>query len=116
MSGDEFCIHFQRAVELIGRRWCGSIARALLTGPRRFTELRRALPDISDRALSQRLRELEAEGIVLRRVSAGPPVEVAYQLSDKGRDLEQVIDEVERWAHDWLAGSSPHDAQERAHP
>jgi DNA-binding HxlR family transcriptional regulator len=116
VNGEEFCLHFQQAVELIGRRWCGTIARALLPGPRRYTELKRAIPQISDSALSQRLRELEAEGVVIRRVSAGPPVEVAYELSAKGRDLEQVIDGVERWAHEWLAGSSPHDTYERAHP
>ena len=116
MNGDDFCLQFQQAVELIGRRWCGTIARALLPGPRRYTELRRAIPDISDRALSQRLRELEAEGIVIRRVSIGPPVEVAYELSAKGRDLEQVIAAVERWAHEWLGGSAPHHAYERAHP
>ena len=115
-NGEEFCLHFQQAVELIGRRWCGTIARALLPGPRRFTELRRAIPQISDRALSQRLRELEAEGVVIRRVSTGPPVEVAYELSAKGRDLEQVIDGVERWAHEWLAGSCPHHTYERALP
>ena len=105
MNGEDFCLEFQQAVELIGRRWCGTIARALLPGPRRFTELRRAIPDISDRALSQRLRELEAEGVVIRRVSTGPPVKVAYELSSKGRDLEHVIDGVERWAH---SGSGAH--------
>jgi DNA-binding HxlR family transcriptional regulator len=116
VSGEDFCLEFQQAVELIGRRWCGTIARALLPGPRRFTELRRSIPEISDRALSQRLRELEAEGVVIRRVSTGPPVEVAYELSSKGRDLEHVIDGVERWAHEWLGGSSPHHTYERAHP
>jgi DNA-binding HxlR family transcriptional regulator len=115
VNGEDFCLEFQQAVELIGRRWCGTIARALLPGPRRFTELRRAIPQISDRALSQRLRELEAEGVVIRRVSTGPPVEVAYELSAKGRDLEQIIDGVEHWAHEWL-GSSPHHTYERAHP
>ena len=103
MNDADFCLEFQQAVELIGRRWCGTIARALLPGARRFTELRRAIPEISDRALSQ-------------RVSTGPPVEVAYELSSKGRDLEQVIDGVERWAHEWLGGSSPHHTYERAHP
>jgi DNA-binding HxlR family transcriptional regulator len=116
VTGEDFCLQFQQAVELIGRRWCGTIARALLPGARRYTELRRAIPEISDRALSQRLRELEAEGIVIRRVSIGPPVEVAYELSAKGRDLEQIIAAVERWAHEWLGGSAPHDAYERAHP
>ncbi len=102
MSEHEFCAAFQRAVELIGRRWCGAIARALLDGPRYFAELERAIPDISGRALSQRLKELEAEGIVVRRVEATSPVRVRYELTEKGRALESVVAEVERWAHDWL--------------
>jgi DNA-binding HxlR family transcriptional regulator len=102
MTGPDFCPTFQRAVELIGRRWCGAIARALLGGPLRFAELERALPDISARALSQRLKELEREGIVLRRVERGGPVRVSYELTAKGRDLEDVIERVEVWAHEWM--------------
>ena len=71
------------------------------------------LPTVRSRSGCGRL---EAEGVVIRRVSTGRPVEVAYELSAKGRDLEQVIDGVERWAHEWLAGSSPHHTYERAHP
>jgi DNA-binding HxlR family transcriptional regulator len=97
----EFCATFQRAVELIGRRWCGSIARALLDGPRYFAELERAIPHISGRALSQRLKELEAEGVLVRSVEAGSPVRVRYALTEKGRALEDVVSAVERWAHDW---------------
>ena len=92
------------------------ILRELLFGARRFNEIRRGMPMISRTLLGQRLRELEAEGVVIRRVSTGPPVEVAYELSSKGRDLEHVIDGVERWAHEWLGGSSPHHTYERAHP
>jgi DNA-binding HxlR family transcriptional regulator len=96
-----FCPTFRRAVELLGRSWNGAIARALLGGPLRFSELARALPGISDRALAQRLKELEAAGVVVRRVDAGTPVRVEYALTDKGAALEEVVAAVERWAHDW---------------
>lgn len=97
-----FCPYFQQAVELVGRRWCGAIARALLDGPRRFSELERSIPDISARALTQRLRELEAEGILAREVEPTSPVRVTYALTAKGRDLEEVVTSLERWAHEWL--------------
>jgi DNA-binding HxlR family transcriptional regulator len=98
----EFCPYFQRAVELLGRRWCGAIARALLGGPRRFSELERAIPDISGRALAQRLRELEGEGILERRVVPSIPVRVTYELTEKGRALDVVMDHLESWANEWL--------------
>ena len=101
MSRD-FCPRFQQAVELVGRRWCGAIARALLDGPLRFSELERAIPEISARALTQRLRELEAEGVVERVVEASSPVRVSYALSEKGRALEEVVTGLERWADDWV--------------
>ena len=102
MSGREPVRTFQQAVELLGRRWCGAIARALLDGPRYFAELERGIPEISGRALSQRLKELEAEGIVERRVEASSPVRVRYELTPKGRALEDVFAAVELWARDWL--------------
>jgi DNA-binding HxlR family transcriptional regulator len=104
LSGDldvTFCPTFQQAVELLGRRWTGALARALLAGPLRFSELARAIPQISDRALSQRLKELEAECIVERRVETDAPVRVAYALTRKGEALEQVIRQIEAWAHEW---------------
>jgi DNA-binding HxlR family transcriptional regulator len=106
MSERAFCGAFQQAVELIGRRWSGAIARALLDGPRYFSELARAIPEISPRALSQRLKELEAEGILVRRVEESSPVRVRYELTEKGRSLERVVDEVERWAHAWAGRAS----------
>ncbi len=98
-----FCPYFQEAVELIGRRWCGAVARELLARPRRFSELERAIPDISPRLLTQRLRELEAAGLVRRLVEPGPPVQVRYELTERGLDLGAVVAEIERWAHRWLA-------------
>ena len=99
----EFCPYFQQAVELVGRRWSGAITRALLPGPLRFSELERALPGVTGRALTARLRELEAQGVLAREVEASSPVRVRYALTDKGRALEEVVTGVERWAHDWLA-------------
>jgi DNA-binding HxlR family transcriptional regulator len=98
----DFCPQFQHAVELVGRRWCGAIARALLDGPLRFSELERAIPDISARALTQRLRELEDEGVVERLVEPSRPVRVQYALTEKGRALEEVVTGLERWADAWV--------------
>jgi DNA-binding HxlR family transcriptional regulator len=103
----DFCPYFQEAIELVGRRWSGAITRALLDGPRRFSELTRAIPDITDRGLSLRLKELEGEGIVERKVVPTSPPRVSYELTDKGVALQGVVDQVERWAHDWLMARDP---------
>ena len=96
-----FCPQFHHAVELIGRRWTGAIVRVLLQGPHRFSELAGAVPGMSERLLAQRLRELEAEGLVLRRVLPGPPVGVEYELTRAGHELETVVTAVAEWAHRW---------------
>ena len=97
-----FCPYFHRAVELIGRRWSGAIVRALLNGRRRFNEIVALVPGLSDRMLAERLRELEAEGIVARRVIPETPVRIEYQLTTKGRALAGAFDAIAEWAHDWL--------------
>jgi DNA-binding HxlR family transcriptional regulator len=102
-----FCPYFHRAVEFIGKRWSGSIVREMLSGPRRFTELRGAIPDISDRMLCARLKGLEQEGIVERRVYAETPVRVEYQLTDKGRALEKVFQAIGEWADSWPGCGEP---------
>jgi DNA-binding HxlR family transcriptional regulator len=96
------CAKFHRAVELIGGRWTGAVIRLLLTDRMRFAELRSSIPDISDRMLSERLRELESEGIVARIVVPETPVRVEYQLTEKGRALEQALCAVGRWAERWV--------------
>ncbi len=96
-----FCPDFHRAVELIGQRWSGAIVREMLAGARRFSELRGAIPDISDRMLCARLKGLEAEGIVERRVYGETPVRVDYQLTGKGRALEQVFIAIGHWTDEW---------------
>ncbi len=95
------CPHFHAAIELIGKRWTGAILFALTDGPLRFAELTRAVPGLSDRLLSQRLRELEGEGLVERAVEAGQPVRVTYSLTQKGAELEPAIGELKAWAKRW---------------
>jgi DNA-binding HxlR family transcriptional regulator len=97
------CPLYHEAVELIGRRWTGAIVAVLLDhGPMRFTEIAQAVPELSDRLLSERMKELEAKGIVVRHVSAETPVKVCYELTEKGRQLAPALDELKTWADRWL--------------
>jgi DNA-binding HxlR family transcriptional regulator len=96
------CSHYHQAVELIGRRWTGAIVFVLMDGPLRFSQVKVLVPDLSDRLLSERMKELEAEGIVARRVIDGSPVRVEYALTDKGQALEPVVRSLKRWARSWL--------------
>ena len=98
---EPFCPYFHHAVELIGRRWTGAIVRALQSGLSRFTELTDAIPGLSDRMLSERLKELEAEGIVERRVIPETPVRIEYALTEKGRDLSAAMSAISAWASRW---------------
>jgi DNA-binding HxlR family transcriptional regulator len=96
------CPLYHEAVELVGRRWTGAILSVLLDGPLRFSEIAQAVPELSDRLLSERMKELEARGIVERRVISGPPLRVEYELSRMGCELEPALSELQRWARRWL--------------
>ena len=98
-----FCPAYTQAIEIIGRRWTGAIVRRLLAGPSRFTELAESIPGISDRLLSERLKELECEGIVKRHVVPSTPVKIQYALSEKGLGLGHVVWAVNNWATEWAA-------------
>jgi DNA-binding HxlR family transcriptional regulator len=103
-SGKPFahvCPNFHAAVELIGRRWTGAILWSLVDGPRYYSELRDAIPGMSDRLLSTRLRELEGEGLVERSVHPGTPPRVSYALTATGLGLEPAIRELHAWAQGW---------------
>jgi DNA-binding HxlR family transcriptional regulator len=97
------CTRFHRASELIGRRWTGAIIFVLLRARCRFATLRDAIPDITDRMLSDRLQELEQEGIVERTVVPETPVRVEYDLTKKGRALAKAINAITEWAETWGA-------------
>jgi DNA-binding HxlR family transcriptional regulator len=96
------CSKFHRASELIGRRWTGAIIFVLMESRCRFATLRAAIPDITDRMLSERLSELEHEGIVERTVVPDTPVRVEYALTRKGRELASAIDAIGDWAKKWI--------------
>lgn len=95
------CSDFHRAIELIGKRWTGAVIFLLLRQRCRFAQLRDAIPDITDRMLSERLQELEQNGIVERIVIPETPVRVEYALTKKGRGLADALDAVGKWAHTW---------------
>ena len=101
------CQHFQRAAEILGRRWNPQVVRVLLGGPRRFGEIREAIPGISDHLLSERLKQLEAEGIVRREVTGGRPVLIEYTLTPAGADLHTAIGALGAWAERWAGADAP---------
>jgi len=101
-SSKGVCPYYHAAVEMLGKRWTGAIVHSLLAGPMRFSQLSAGIPQISDRLLSMRLKELEASGVVARRVWDGAPVRVEYELTPKGRALEPVIASLRQWAREWL--------------
>ena len=96
------CSLYHRAIELVGKRWTGAILFVLLDGPLHFSAIRQLVPDLSDRLLAERLKELEAEGIVEREVLDGAPVRVEYRLTEKGRALEPAVRALKSWAREWL--------------
>jgi DNA-binding HxlR family transcriptional regulator len=97
------CPDFHAAIELIGRRWTGAILWALADRPHYFADLANAVPGLSDRLLSARLRELEAEDLVERSVHDGTPARVSYALTAKGRSLTPALRELSSWAKRWHA-------------
>ena len=110
MAGDEVasgaearvvCPRFHAAIELIWKRWSGAIIWALSEGPLRYGDLKRAVPGLSDRLLSQRLRELESVGLVDREVQDDLPVRVIYRLTEKGDGLRPAIESLGQWAERW---------------
>src|SRR5262249_49091010 len=102
MASTALCPRFHKAIELVGSRWTGAILQMLMPGPARFSSLREAVGDISDRMLSERLHELEREGLVSRTVLPDPPIRVEYELTPKGRELQSTLASVARWAEKWI--------------
>ena len=98
------CPYLHEAVELIGKRWSGAIIAVLIEGgPLRFSEIAQAIPQLSDRLLSERMKELEARGIVERRVHPESPARVEYALTDMGRELAPTLKQLKSWSRRWLA-------------
>lgn len=100
MKETALCPRLAKAMDLIGKRWTALIIYQLLSGPQRFNAIETALP-ISGRLLSERLKELEKEGVVERKVYSEVPIRVEYSLTQKGRSLEGAVREIENWAQNW---------------
>jgi DNA-binding HxlR family transcriptional regulator len=94
------CSLYHHAIELVGKRWTGAILLVLMDGPLHFSGIRQLVPELSDRLLSERLKELETEGIVERRVLDRAPVRVEYSLTSKGRALEPTLGALKAWAQE----------------
>jgi DNA-binding HxlR family transcriptional regulator len=99
---EQFCPSFQHAVELLGKRWMGLILKVLLAGPQRFSAIAEQIEGVSDRMLSERLKEFEAEGVIERRVYPETPVRIEYRLTEKGQALGVVIEAIATWSHQWV--------------
>ncbi len=95
------CPRFENAFELLGKRWTGLIIRTLLNGQNRFSDIEEAIPNMSARMLTERFKELEKEGIIIRKVYPETPVRIEYELTEKGRDLQSAMDEIQKWAEKW---------------
>lgn len=101
MEKYHMCPKFENAFELLGKRWTGLIIRTLLSGQKRFSDIADAIPNMSARMLTERFKELEKEGIIIRKVYPETPVRIEYELTKKGRELETVMDEIQKWAEKW---------------
>jgi DNA-binding HxlR family transcriptional regulator len=97
----QLCPKFESAFVLLGKRWTGLMIRVLLSGPKRFKDISDMIPAMSDRMLSERFKELETAGIVIRHVYPETPVRIEYELTEKGRSLQPVMDELQSWAESW---------------
>lgn len=112
ISMSELCPRFEKAMQIISKRWVGLILFELLDGPKRFSEMESSLP-ISGRLLSDRLKMLEKEGIVVRNIYSEFPVRIEYTLSSKGESLRPVIEDIQDWANDWITESEIKDLTEQ---
>lgn len=96
-SATTICDSFHSTIEFIGKRWTGIIIYRLLKGPKRYHELLEDIHGISDRLLTERLRDLEKEGLVVKNVSTTPSKKVVYALTERGKELEDIINAISRW-------------------
>ncbi|MBO9596676.1 MAG: helix-turn-helix transcriptional regulator [Cohnella sp.] len=102
MDYSKMCPKYESAAELLGKKWTGLIIRVLLGGPKRFKDIKEQIPDMSDKMLTDRMKELEALGILTRTVYPEMPVRIEYELTEKGHQLEEVIVSIQNWGETWM--------------
>ena len=101
MEKYQMCPKFETAFELLGKRWTGLIIQTLLSGHKRFSEIEDSIPNLSARMLTERFKELEGNGIVIRHVYPETPVRIEYELTQKGKELQKAMEEIQKWAEKW---------------
>jgi DNA-binding HxlR family transcriptional regulator len=101
------CPKYEAAMEILAKKWTGLIIRVLLDAPRRFRDIREQIPQMSERMLAERLKELEAHRILERKVYPETPVRIEYSLTTKGKDLAPVIQSIQKWADRWMEFKEP---------
>ncbi|BAU27316.1 HxlR family transcriptional regulator [Aneurinibacillus soli] len=102
MDYSKMCPKYELAIDILGKKWSGLIIRVLLGGPRRFKDIKAQIPEMSDRMLTERIREFEEVGIMVRKVYPETPVRIEYELTEKGRGLEGVIEAIQEWSEKWM--------------
>ncbi|MFC4596993.1 winged helix-turn-helix transcriptional regulator [Cohnella hongkongensis] len=102
MDYSKMCPKYESAAELLGKKWTGLIIRVLLGGPKRFKDIKEQIPEMSDKMLTDRMKELEAAGILTRTVYPEMPVRIEYELTEKGQQLEEVIQSIQHWGETWM--------------
>jgi DNA-binding HxlR family transcriptional regulator len=102
MDYSKMCPKYESAAEILGKKWTGLIIRVLLGGPKRFKDIKEQIPDMSDKMLTDRMKELEASGILTRTVYPEMPVRIEYELTEKGKNLEEVILSIQSWGENWM--------------
>ncbi|MCK6255730.1 helix-turn-helix transcriptional regulator [Fictibacillus sp. WQ 8-8] len=102
MDYNTMCPKYEVTIDIIGKKWTGLIIRVLLGGSRRFKDIKKQIPEMSDRMLTERMKELEAVGIVARHVYPETPVRIEYDLTEKGKSLRSVIDAIQSWSEEWV--------------
>ncbi|OAB46446.1 winged helix-turn-helix transcriptional regulator [Paenibacillus antarcticus] len=96
------CPRFESAFSFLGKRWNGLIIQTLMSGPKRFKDISSLIPSMSDKMLSERMKDLELEGIVVRHVYPETPVRIEYELTEKGKGLRSVMEQIQFWAEKWV--------------
>jgi DNA-binding HxlR family transcriptional regulator len=96
------CPKYEKAFEILGKRWNGLIIKVLMEGPKRFSDVASQIPNMSDRMLGERFKELETLGIINRMVYPDIPVRIEYQLTEKGKALDSALNEIQNWANEWM--------------
>ncbi len=102
MHDVSLCSKYEKAFEILGKRWTGLIIKVMMVGPKRFSDVSFQIPNMSDRMLGERFKELEELGIIKRNVYPETPVRIEYELTEKGKALENALNEVQTWASKWM--------------